>query len=242
METLPKRLAAVAALIPSGKVVADIGTDHGFLPVFLVKKGIAPRVIASDIHRGPFQKALNYVHFEGLEENIEIRLGNGLDILSPGEAQVVVIAGLGGHTLVDILAAGSEVLQTVETLVLNPATHQNIVRQWLVTNGWCLMDEDLVEDQGRLYQIILTCQGQQPEAKNWTELQYDIGPIIVRKRHPLLKEYLERKLKKYEKAAGHIESSHSIQGRSRLEELKTAIDEVRGLYDFLSGGQENGNL
>lgn len=226
MDTLPKRLAAVASLVPPGKAVADIGTDHGFLPVYLIKSGSAKKVIASDIRRGPFEKARKYIHFEGLEDYVDVRLGGGLDVLSPGEVEVVVIAGLGGNTIVEILEEGSGFLADVETLVLNPVTHQSEVRQWLSKNGWRLMEEDVVEDQGRLYQVISASPGAQPEAKEWGWLDYDVGPLILRKRHPLLKEYLKRKLKKYERAVNNLKQGNSGK-KQRLCTLLSHIEDIK---------------
>lgn len=232
MDNLPRRLAAVSSLIPPGKVVADIGTDHGFLAVYLIKSGLAKKVIASDIHQGPFERARKYIHYEGLEDHIDVRLGGGLDVLSPGEVDVIVIAGLGGNTIVEILGKGLDLLADVETLVLNPATHESEVRQWLSKNGRRLMEEDLVEDQGKLYQVISASHGEQPEAEEWTWLDYEVGPLILRKRHPLLKEYLKRKLKKYEGAVNNLRQSNS-RDKERLCLLLSHIEEIKAFYEEL---------
>ena len=234
METLPKRLAAVASLIPPGKTVADIGTDHGYLPVFLINSGRSSKVIASDIHRGPFERARSYIRSQGLEESIDIRLGRGLQVLQPYEVQVAVIAGLGGETMVEIFAEGREIIASLEGLALNPVTHQSGVRRWLTGNGWRLEDENLVEDQGRLYQIIFACPGKQLESAGWSDLEYEIGPLILRKRHPLLKEYLGRKLKKYERVANNLQFSKSTQTVERLKKLTADIENVEEWYRSLT--------
>lgn len=243
MERLPKRLKAVVSLIPPGKRVADIGTDHALLPIYLVKSGRDLGVIASEINQGPFLRAKENVRLQGLEEAIDVRLGNGLEILKPGEAEVIVISGLGGYTIVDIFNASSQVLEQVESLVLSPASHEAEVRRWLKDNGWQLNNEELVKDQGRIYQIIQAelmglepgLQGSQPV----TELEYDVGPINLRKKHPLLKEYLLKKLKKYETAKKNLGLSQSIQSQEKAEKLRISIEEIRNQLAVLGSIQED---
>lgn len=226
MEKLPRRLEAVVSLIPLGKRVADIGTDHALLPIYLVQSGTALRVIASDINRGPFQRAKTIVGLQGLEDSIDVRLGNGLEILEPGEVDVIVISGLGGYTIVDIFNACPEVVEQLDTLVLSPASHEAEVRRWLLENGWKLNDEELVKDQGKIYQVIKAEHGSQ-EYQAVTDLEYEVGPINLRKRHPLLKEYLLQKLKKYEKVRNSLALSQSIQSLEKGAKLLTSIEEIR---------------
>ena len=241
MEKLVKRLRAVAALIPPGKKVADIGTDHAMLPIFLIQSETAAGVIASDINKGPFQRAKTIVHLQGLEDFIDIRLGNGLKVLEPGEVQVIVISGLGGFTIVDIFNECPQVLEKVETLVLSPATHESEVRRWLKEKGWQIKDEDLVEDQNRIYQIIQACPNGNHRQEEWTELEYDVGPIIIKKRHPLLKEYLERKLKKYEQAVNSLMNSQSLESAKKTRSLRNTMEELCKLIDLLPNARRNNN-
>ena len=101
---LAKRLAVAAAYVPAGSVVADIGADHAYLPIYLVKTGRCARVIATELRSGPFQSALRQVAEHKLESNIDLRLGDGLTVLKPAEAGVLVLAGMGGNTIREILA------------------------------------------------------------------------------------------------------------------------------------------
>lgn len=225
MEKLPKRLQAVVSLIPPGKRVADIGTDHALLPIYLVQSGTALSVIASDINEGPFQRARTIVGLQGLEDSIDVRLGSGLEILEPGEVDVIVISGLGGYTMVDIFNARPEVLEQVDTLVLSPASHEAEVRRWLLNNGWRLNDEELVMDQGKIYQVIGAEHGSQ-EIQAFTDLEYEVGPINLRKRHLLLKEYLLQKSKKYEKVSNNLALSQSSQSLEKRAKFHTIIEEI----------------
>ena len=151
---LSKRLREIVALVPQKIIVADIGTDHALLPVYLIEKGIATKVIASDINLGPFDSARQAVIAKGLQDKIDVRLGDGLDVLSPGEAQAVVIAGMGGNTIRKVLAAFPETVSLFERLILQPMNDAYDLRCWLIKNGWCLVDEKLVAEGERLYVII----------------------------------------------------------------------------------------
>lgn len=245
MEKLPKRLKAVAAKVPPGKTVADIGTDHAMLPLYLVQSGISLRVIATDVNKGPFQKAKAVVRLQGLEDHIDIRLGNGLTVFEPGEAEVIVISGLGGFTIVDIFEQSPDTLKEVETLVLSPATHECEVRKWLTKNNWLITDEDLVKDQDRLYQIIVAVQDKAladcklTTHQGLTDLEYEVGPIIIGEKHPLLKEYLETKLKKYEKAVEGLQHSESAQSAAKIRSLLVSLEEIRGLIQSLDENRED---
>ncbi|MBC7324419.1 MAG: SAM-dependent methyltransferase, partial [Moorella sp. (in: Bacteria)] len=129
---LPKRLAAIAEFVPPGKVAADIGTDHAYLPVYLVQTGRSPRVIATELNEKPWMRARFWVSSFHLEDKIEVRLGAGLQVLSPGEVQVVVVAGMGQNTIRELLAATPAVLYRLERLILQPMSDAGNLRLWLV--------------------------------------------------------------------------------------------------------------
>ena len=262
MERLPKRLKAVAAKIPPGKIVADIGTDHAKMPLYLVQSGQTSKVIATDINEGPFQRAKAIVGHQGLQDSIEVRLGNGLKALRPGEAQVLVVSGLGGYTIVDIFNASPEVLKEIETLVLSPATHEVEVRKWLRENNWEIIDEGIVEDQGKFYQVIVAQQlpgsntervlleqqhltdftresaGGEAAETQWPYLSLEVGPINLREKHPLLKEYLGIKLKKYEKAVSCLRNSQSAQSAKRRKDFLCTIEEIKNYLELLGKDRE----
>lgn len=194
MKSLKKRLAAVARFIPSGAKAADIGTDHAYLPVYLVESGICGRVIATDISCGPLVSAGRTVKEHDLEEKIELRLGNGLEAIKPGEVDVIIIAGLGGNTIKRLLEASPEVLEDVKRLVLQPMGDESLLRVWLAGRGWQITDEVLVEEGGKLYVVIVAEPG-----RDETEdpLLLEMGPRLVEKRDPLLAAYLDEQEDKY---------------------------------------------
>ena len=154
MITLDKRLSAVAALVRQGSRLADIGTDHAYLPVHLVQAGVCPSAIASDIGAGPLDAARRTVTENGLTSEIALRLGNGLATVSAGEVEDIAIAGMGGETIVMILEAAPWVQNEGIRLILQPMTRAEDLRRWLLHNGFSILEEHLIMDGRHLYPVI----------------------------------------------------------------------------------------
>ena len=128
---IKRRLKAIANMVEPTKVIADIGTDHGYIPVYLVEKRIVDRGIAADVSRGSLAKAQDLIRAMGLEDRIETRLGEGLSVLKVGEANSIVIAGMGGILISQILEKDKQIGQAVDSLVLQPMTASRELRDWL---------------------------------------------------------------------------------------------------------------
>ena len=128
---LSKRLSCLAEMVTAGSRLADVGTDHGYVPLCLYRQGKIPAAIAMDINRGPLERAQEHIREAGVEAYIETRLSDGLAALQPGEADTVLIAGMGGNLTKRILTEGKEVLETVKELVLQPQSEIWKVRRWL---------------------------------------------------------------------------------------------------------------
>lgn len=231
---LPDRLARLADYVIPGAVVADIGTDHALLPVYLVRQGICSRVIACDLHPGPLESARRTITQYGLEGRVELRRGYGLQPLSPGEASVIVIAGMGGAKIRDILAASPVVLGDVRRLILQPQGGEALLRRWLLENGWALFDEELVYEGGRFYVILIS-----ESAKNTTAHQcfedslLEIGPKLLEKRHPLLLSYIRWRIQGYQGVLGSLENSKSARAAAVREDFQKKLDFLRGLMGCL---------
>ena len=133
---LSKRLSAVAAMVPEGSVVADIGTDHGYLPAHLVMSGISPYAIATDVNEGPLAAARNLISLLAIEKRVQLRLGDGLGPLAPNEAETVVMAGIGASTMIKIMEQSPLVLKSVKRLILQPMRGTPKVRTWLVQHRY----------------------------------------------------------------------------------------------------------
>ena len=153
---LDKRLRCVAGLVRPGSVLADIGTDHAHLPVWLVKEGVCPRAVAADIRIGPAAAARRSVEAAGLEERIDVRVGDGLAPLCPGEADDIVIAGMGGETIASILGAAPWTKDGRYRLILQPTTRHECLRRFLLTGGFDILSEQIVQEGRRRY-LVLAC-------------------------------------------------------------------------------------
>lgn len=165
MLKLSHRLLTLAQMVPPGARVADIGTDHAFLPCYLLLEKRSPSAIGVDVHRGPYTKACDTVCAYNLEDSIELRLGNGLAVIKPDEADAVIIAGMGGTTIRDILAKSPEVMATLKKLILQPMTGADVVRSWLYQQGWLITEEELIYEDNQYYQVIGAEKDQTEERK-----------------------------------------------------------------------------
>lgn len=148
------RLLSVVSMVRPGKVAADIGCDHGKLAVYLALAGICPKVIASDIRPLPLSKARALVVQTGSGSIVECRLGDGLFTLQPGEAQDIIIAGVSGETIIEILQPHTWIKDADVQLIMVPTTRHDILRRWLMQNGFALQKEEPVQDQGRYYAVM----------------------------------------------------------------------------------------
>ena len=151
---LSKRLETIAKTVSPCKLIADIGTDHGFVPIWLVEKGVAQKAIASDVGKGPLLRAEEHVLNAGLKDRIDCRLGSGLQTLKPGEADAIVIAGMGGLLTVEILKADLSTAKGAEQLILSPHRDVKQVRTFLAENGFVFLDEAMVSEDGKYYPVM----------------------------------------------------------------------------------------
>ena len=184
-----KRLEMIAFKIPDNRSVIDVGCDHALLGIYLVlnKKNI--KVIASDINEGPLVKARENVKKYGVEEQIKIKLGNGIDTIEEG-IDTIVISGMGGLNMVGILKYKTHLLKNVSTIILSPNNYTKEVRREITKLGYYISDEDLVEDKGIIYPVIVFEKGK----KRYRKQDYIYGPVLLKQRSTLFKKYLEREL------------------------------------------------
>jgi len=220
---LSKRLTAVAQQVPAGAAVADIGTDHAYLPVYLVRHGISPRVVAADINRKPFESARLTVQTSGLEKYIDLRIGDGLKILKPGEVSVLVVAGMGGKTICAIFDQGQAVLQLVQRLVIQPMRDIPMVRRWLSDHGWRLVDEDMVAEDGHYYVILAAEHGLEEVTDHFA---IKVGPRLLEKKDPVLQEFLERRLVEIKSILAELARAQSEIASNRAQLLRQEAREI----------------
>lgn len=170
----------MAAFVPEGAKLADIGSDHAYLPCHLAIKGMISSAIAGEVVEGPFLSAKQQVEAEGLKDIIQVRMGNGLEVLSSNEVDCITIAGMGGALIAEILEAGKEKLGHVSRLVLQPNVSAISVREWLRDSGWELIDEVILEEDGKIYEILVAEKGAADKPyKSCLEKGLLFGPFLL---------------------------------------------------------------
>lgn len=181
------RLKHIGDLVEANSFCLDIGCDHAFLDIYLVKQNKNIKAIASDIAEGPVKQARENIKREGLEDIIEVRLGNGLDTYSD-EVNTVIIAGMGGRNMIGIFKNNMKVLKKIDTIIVSPNNYQIDVKKFLTKNGFYIDDEELVKEKKFIYQIIKFKRGR----KHYTRKEFFFGPVLLKKKDNLFEEYYKR--------------------------------------------------
>ncbi len=240
MIKISKRLTTIAEHIESGSRVADIGSDHALLPVYLVQSGIAVKVVAGEVNAGPLRAAKRQVESAGLASCIDVRSGNGLQVIAPYEADTVTIAGMGGSLIRDILEAGREQLSGVKRLVLQPNVGEDSVRYWLADNGWFLSAERIVEEDGLTYEILIADRVDNAEEKNRvlyeqrtiagrslsTAVLFRLGPYLIQESSDIYLAKWRSELAKRKSIVKQIAQASSPEAQARMQKLQQEINEL----------------
>jgi len=234
MVKLSKRLIALAKLVPAGMKVADIGTDHGFLPCYLAQEKITPFALGIDVNPGPCQAACRTVGAFCPGEAVEIRQGDGLKPLKPGEVDVVVIAGMGGATMKDILAGSPGVVSRLKKLILQPMNASEIIRTWLHANGWRIISEDLLAEDNRLYEVIAAEPG---PGHSLSEVEACYGPQLIKNQHPLLPERLQKDERAVQEILTQLAKSNSEEAQIKIKEFNKKLEFLKELKEWLSAAK-----
>lgn len=195
---LSNRLKAVADLVSPGTVVCDVGCDHGYVPIYLVQNQICAKVIAMDVNAGPLERAREHIRAFALEEYIETRRSDGVEALEWGEADCLILAGMGGRLVMRILAEGREKVQAMREVILQPQSDIGQVRAFLRRSGFGISQENMVYEDGKYYPMIraewktsvpVCMDGETTESVR--QQAYDrYGPKLLQKRHKILYQYL----------------------------------------------------
>lgn len=229
---ISKRLKTVASLVTEGYRVADIGTDHAYVPIFLVTEGLTDRALAMDIGRGPLERAAEHIKERGLQDKIETRLSDGLSAYRQGEADSIVIAGMGGALMVRILTDGADKCTGLKEMILSPQSEIFLVRRFLVQHGWSIEREIMLEEDGKYYTVMRAVPGESSPMKAAEEIY---GRYLLEHRHPVLYEYL---LKEKEIILRILASLQPEQGehieirKKELTDKLTLIEEALSYYEM----------
>lgn len=222
--TLSPRLMAVMDFVPPGARAADIGTDHGYLPIRLLESGLIPSAVVSDLREGPLACARENARRAGVADRIQFRLCNGLTGIAPGEAEAVVIAGMGGETIRAILEAAPWTREGGHTLILQPMTKADTLREFLYLGGYAVTAERLVRDGGRLYVVLRAAGGAQPRPRS--PGVYLAGEPALHRGDPLEKEYLDTHIHRLRCAIAGASRAARGENLPRLLRMRGALSEL----------------
>ena len=227
---ISSRLVKIIDMIPESDTVADIGTDHGYVLIELLKRGKIKRGIASDNKEMPLEKARKNAEAERVEVLMDFRLGSGFETLNAGEANGAVIAGMGGILIRELMENSLDVIKEMDFILLQPAQNPEILREYLYTNQFKVVDEELVREDRRYYEYMVVKFDPCKSTSLENHIDYTIGDILLKKKHPLLEEYLTSKTKEMEEILSKINiTSENAKTRSRI--INQKINELRSVID-----------
>lgn len=218
MILLSKRLRMNASLITEGYRLADVGTDHGYIPIALVQEGKIPSALAMDVNPGPLQRAEEHIREYQLDSYIHTRLSDGVQNLQPGEADSVLIAGMGGGLVIKILEEGKEVLSAVKEIILQPQSEINKVRRYLECAGYVITKEDMVFEEGKYYPVMRAELGEMHYQK---DIFYSYGKLLLEQQHPVLLQFLNQKLRNCDVILQKL-----LKDGKKEERMKVRIQEI----------------
>lgn len=230
---LSDRLLAIANLIDKNNTIADIGTDHGYIPVYLLNNDIIQYAIAADINKGPLDNAKKEVRLNKLENKIDLRLGSGLTVLEEGEVDEAIIAGMGGVLISEILETSKKVAKSLKKIILQPMQASDELRKYLCENGYEIIDETLVREDFRLYEIIVVKYiGKIEELED--EIFYEVGKKLIDKKDPLVCEFIDKKIKSYENVLIKLEDKTGETIENRKNQCLDKIHKLKGVKNIVS--------
>lgn len=224
---LSKRLKWIVEKLNKVEVIMDVGTDHGYIPIYLIKNNIAQKVIASDINKEPLKKARINASLDGVLDKIDLRLGSGLSTLKDKEANGVIIAGMGGNLIRDILECDLNKVENLDYLILQPAQNPEVLRKYLYGNNYEILEEDICLDENQYYEIFKV-RYKSGDYIALDDIFYEISPIMLNNKLPLLKSYIENKIEKNKKVMSFItdNSEHAIARKNELKEKNNRLEKL----------------
>lgn len=214
---LSKRLQTVADEIQGQGAVADIGTDHAYIPIYLILSKKIEHAIAMDVRKGPLLRAKENIKAYQLEDKIETRLSDGLEKLGDKEVDTIIIAGMGGALMARILSDGSHALCKKKELILQPQSEIYKVRRQLHKMGYQIAQEKMLVEEGKFYTVIRAIDGEEKYDK---EIEYDYGKYLLDEKNEILFQFLQKEMVSCEKIEGNLCLHHTESAKRRLEELK----------------------
>ena len=217
---LSERLTAIAEMVTEGNRLVDVGCDHGYLPVYLMLQHKIPGAIATDVGKGPLARAQEHIAQYHMESYIETRLCNGLSEIRSGEGDTLVIAGMGGPLMERILSEGRHALPGFQELILQPQSDIPHFRRFVMQNGYQIIQEEMILEEGKFYPIMKAVQYEGEGPAVWSREEEMFGRLLLERKHPVLKLYLERELRIRSEISEQLESASGDAAKKRRMEVE----------------------
>ncbi|MEH7549753.1 tRNA (adenine(22)-N(1))-methyltransferase [Neobacillus vireti] len=230
-DKLSVRLTTVAKYVIEGARMADIGSDHAYLPCYLAKNFKISFAIAGEVAQGPFQSAEKNVLAEGLVDTIAVRMGDGLEVIEPGEVDCITIAGMGGALISSILDNGKDKLDSVQRLILQPNISAISIRTWLLANNWELIAEEIIEEDSKIYEILVAERGDplKPYLIKRDEGLL-LGPFLLKQKNEIFKKKWIAEMNNWQRISKALEgASETVETIEKRKELTDKIKLVEGV-------------
>lgn len=230
---ISERLKIIASFIKKDSVLADIGTDHAYLPIYALKQGSIHRAICGDVSKGPLRMAQKHVREKGLEDKIALRLGDGLDVIRPDDrVDCVTICGMGGFLISEILDEGKERLLPVKRLILQPNNGEELVRRWLMENNWELISERILEEEGHIYEILVAEPGDGKKPYTCLEKELLFGPFLLKEKNRIFRMKWEREKIAMQQVLKQLEQA--IETPEILKKMESFRKKIRWIEEVLA--------
>lgn len=223
-EQLSERLKQVGSYVEKNARLADIGSDHAYLPCYLAKQRQIEFAIAGEVVKGPFQSAERQVRNEGLTDRIEVRMGDGLDVIrAEDEISTITIAGMGGPLIAKILERGKKKASLASRLILQPNVHAWSIRAWAEQNGWQLIEEQILEENQKIYEILVLEKGQM----RLSEAERLLGPLLIKQKSETFQKKWMREKQEWERILENLPQDERLEIAEKKVELRTKIQMVQ---------------
>lgn len=228
--TLSKRLERVAAHIPPNAHLADIGSDHAYLPVALMLRGVIASAVAGEVALTPFHSAKRTVRENGFDQQIKVRMANGLAAIEPGDGiTAITICGMGGETIRDILDSGRAGITGQERLILQPNGGEQPLRQWLMENGYCILFEEVLRENRFYYEIIVA---ERAEPAHYSAEELYFGPLQMQARSPVFLDKWLRVLREKQQTLTSFARARQVVPEEKFEDVAR---QARWITELLAG-------
>lgn len=220
---LSRRLEAIASFVPEGSRIADIGTDHGYIPIHLIQEEKVKHAIAMDVRKGPLLRAQAHIRETGLESCIKVRISDGLSKLEPNEADCVVIAGMGGELMIHIMEEGNKLWESIPYWVLSPQSELDKVRRFLEKREFFIERETMIHEDGKYYTVMGVTRKPGQIMNDSREIFYRYGKHNLESKDPVFLEYIRKEENQLKKILDSLLNSNTEKAERRMVELKQEL-------------------